>query len=403
MKTSIKLKAALSDMSALIRAEFRTISTSYAILLVLMGGIFVYGLLYNYMYAPDLIRHAPVAAVDLSKTRLSREYIRLLDASNQVWVVTDAVDYKGAQEMMKRNEVVGIVYIPDDFEARLGRGEQAIYIMYESTTAFLYYMTMLEASSGAMLALGDRCRPEMGVFLPAGTAVQLAAVQPITVVGTALYNHTEGYGSYLIPAVLVVIIFQTLMMVIAMISGDERHSGSLVRFAAEGTSFGRMARVVWSKTFVYTMLYAVFSLFLLGLIPLLFGLPDVGHPMNTVILLIPFLLATSFLGLAASVFFTDGDAPLLMIAFFSVGLIFLSGVSYPLELMPWYWRAAHFVFPAAPATLAYVKLNSMGASIAEIQVEYLALWVQCGVYFVLACLAYQYNVRKACRQLIRQA
>lgn len=403
MKTSIKLKAALSDMSVLIRAEFRTISTSYAILLVLMGGIFVYGLLYNYMYAPDLIRHAPVAAVDLSKTRLSREYIRLLDASNQVWVVTDAVDYKGAQEMMKRNEVVGIVYIPDDFEARLGRGEQAIYIMYESTTAFLYYMTMLEASSGAMLALGDRCRPEMGVFLPAGTAVQLAAVQPITVVGTALYNHTEGYGSYLIPAVLVVIIFQTLMMVIAMISGDERHSGSLVRFAAEGTSFGRMARVVWSKTFVYTMLYAVFSLFLLGLIPLLFGLPDVGHPMNTVILLIPFLLATSFLGLAASVFFTDGDAPLLMIAFFSVGLIFLSGVSYPLELMPWYWRAAHFVFPAAPATLAYVKLNSMGASIAEIQVEYLALWVQCGVYFVLACLAYQYNVRKACRQLIRQA
>lgn len=403
MKTSIKLKAALSDMSALICAEFRTISTSYAILLVLMGGIFVYGLLYNYMYAPDLIRHAPVAAVDLSKTRLSREYIRLLDASNQVWVVTDAVDYKGAQEMMKRNEVVGIVYIPDDFEARLGRGEQAIYIMYESTTAFLYYMTMLEASSGAMLALGDRCRPEMGVFLPAGTAVQLAAVQPITVVGTALYNHTEGYGSYLIPAVLVVIIFQTLMMVIAMISGDERHSGSLVRFAAEGTSFGRMARVVWSKTFVYTMLYAVFSLFLLGLIPLLFGLPDVGHPMNTVILLIPFLLATSFLGLAASVFFTDGDAPLLMIAFFSVGLIFLSGVSYPLELMPWYWRAAHFVFPAAPATLAYVKLNSMGASIAEIQVEYLALWVQCGVYFVLACLAYQYNVRKACRQLIRQA
>lgn len=403
MKTSIKLKLGLSDIAFLIRDEFRTISTSYAILLVLMGGIFVYGLLYNYMYAPNLIRNAPLAAVDLSKTQLSREYLRLLDASNQVWVVTDAVDYRGAQEMMKKNEVVGIVYIPDDFESRIGRGEQAIYIMYESTTAFLYYMTMLEASSGAMLALGERCRPEMAVFLPAGTAVQLAAVQPITVVGTALYNHTEGYGSYLIPAVLVVIIFQTLMMVIAMISGEERHTGSLVRFAVQGTSFGRMARVVLSKTFVYTMLYAVFALFLLGLIPLMFGLPNVGHPVNTVILLIPFLLATSFLGLAASVFFTDGDAPLLMIAFFSVGLIFLSGVSYPLELMPWYWRAAHFVFPAAPATLAYVKLNSMGASIAEIHVEYLTLWVQCLVYFVLACLAYQYNVRKACRRLTRPA
>lgn len=403
MNTSTKLKAALGDMSAIIREEFRTISTSYAILLVLMGGIFLYGLLYNYMYAPNLIRNAPVAAVDESKTRLSREYLRLLDASDQVWVVTDAVDYRGAQDMMKTNEVVGIVYIPYDFESRIGRGEQAVYIMYESTTAFLYYMTMLEASSGAMLALGDRCRPDMAVFLPAGTAVELAAVQPITVVGTALFNHTEGYGSYLIPAVLVVIIFQTLLMVIAMISGEERHTGSLVRFAVAGTSFGRMARVVLGKTFVYTMLYAVFSLFLLGLIPVLFGLPDVGHPFNTIILLIPFLLATCFLGLAASVFYTDGDAPLLMIAFFSVGLIFLSGVSYPLELMPWYWRAAHYVFPAAPATLAYVKLNSMGASVAEIQTEYLTLWAQCLVYFVLACLAYRHNVRAASRRLIRPA
>lgn len=32
----------------------RRLPGSYAILLVLMGGIFVYGLLYNYMYAPDL-------------------------------------------------------------------------------------------------------------------------------------------------------------------------------------------------------------------------------------------------------------------------------------------------------------------------------------------------------------
>ena len=87
--------------------------------------------------------------------------------------------------------------------------------------------------------------------------------------------------------------------------------------------------MIISKTFVYCVLYTIFALFLLGLIPLLFGLPDIGNYLNTLILLIPFLLATSFFGLAASYFFTDSEAPLLMIAFFSVGLIFLSGVSYP--------------------------------------------------------------------------
>ena len=33
--------------------------------------------------------------------------------------------------------------------------------------------------------------------------------------------------------------------------------------------------------------------------------------------------------------------------------------------MPWYWKASHFIFPAAPGTLAFVKINSMGATIAE--------------------------------------
>jgi len=156
-----------------------------------------------------------------------------------------------------------------------------------------------------------------------------------------------------------------------------------------------MAQVVIGKTFVYGMLYAVFALFLLGLIPLMFGLPDIGNPLYVIMLMIPFLLATSFFGLTASLFFTDSDAPLLMIAFFSVGLIFLSGVSYPMELMPWYWNLVHYLIPAAPATMAYVKLNSMGASMSEIHPEYITLWVQCAFYFVTACLVYRYNIRKA--------
>ena len=399
MRTSDNMKGTLADIASLVKDEFKTISTSYAILLVLVGGIFLYGLLYNYMYAPDLVRNAPVVVVDDSKTDLSREYIRLLNATPQVSVIADGLDYAEAQEWMKEGDAVGILYLPSDFETRVARGNESLFIMYQTTSAFLYYMAMQEASSGAMLALNDRYRPEMLVFLPQQDASKIVSAQPISVVGTALYNFTEGYGTYLIPAVLIVIMFQTLLMVIGMISGEERDSGTIVRFASEGLSFGRIARVIISKTFVYCVLYTIFALFLLGLIPLLFGLPDIGNYLNTLILLIPFLLATSFFGLAASYFFTDSEAPLLMIAFFSVGLIFLSGVSYPLELMPWYWQMAHYIIPAAPATLAYVQLNSMGASIEQVGVEYVTLWVQSVVYFLLACWVYRRNILKASRAL----
>jgi ABC-2 type transport system permease protein len=103
------------------------------------------------------------------------------------------------------------------------------------------------------------------------------------------------------------------------------------------------------------------TMFLLGLLPHFFSIPNIGNGLYITAMMVPYLMATSFFGLAASRFFTDSEAPLLMIAFFSVGLIFLSGVSYPLELMPWYWRMMHYIIPAAPATLAFVKLNSMGA------------------------------------------
>ena len=132
---------------SVIHDEFKTIAGSYAILLVLMGGIFVYGLLYNYMYAPDLVRKVPVAVVDHSHSELGRHYVRLLDATPQVNVVTTATDYPEAQDMMKAGQVAGILYLPDDFEDRVARGEESVFIMYETTSAFLYYLAMQEASA----------------------------------------------------------------------------------------------------------------------------------------------------------------------------------------------------------------------------------------------------------------
>ena len=250
----MKISSKLRDIAAVAADEFRTVSTSYSVLLVLMGGIFLYGLLYNYMYEPNLIRDAPVAVVDRSHSPLSREYARLLDAAPQVRVLTDEAGFPEAKELMKRGDAVGIVYIPEDFETRVGRGEESLFVMYGTTEAFLYYLAMQEAASGAMLELDGRYRPQMLVFLPRRDVQPITQTPAVTVVGTALYNHTEGYGSYLIPAVLMVIIFQTLLMVIGMTSGEERDSGSIRRYAAGGVSLGRMARVIAGKTFVYGLL-----------------------------------------------------------------------------------------------------------------------------------------------------
>ena len=369
-----------ASLSNVIRHEWKAIATNPAILLVLAGGIFLYGLLYNYMYAPNLVRKAPVAVVDLSHSALSREYVRWLDAAPQTSVYAQTPDILEAREWMKKGEVTGILYIPSDFETRVARGETSVFTLYAATDAFLNFKGLQEASSRVMLAVNDAHRRAGTVFLPPQGLLAVALSTPVSVSGTALYNYTEGYGSYLIPAVMIVIIFQTMLMVIAMLTGEEAEQQRKGVYSTGARSLKDMLCIVSGRTFVYVMLYVVFSMFLLGLLPHIFSIPNIGSGWDIVTMMIPFLLATSFFALAVSRWFTDSEAPLLMIAFFSVGYIFLSGVSYPLELMPWYWQAAHYVFPVAPAVLAFVKLNSMGGSLADIWPQMLTLWIQVIIY-----------------------
>ena len=368
------------SIATVIFREWRSISTNAAILLVLMGGIFAYGLLYNLMYAPNLVRKTPVAIVDNSHSALSREYIRLLNATPQTSVYALTPNYLEAKEWLKQSKVDGILYLPADFDARVGRGEQSVFTVYASTDAFLNFKNLQEASSRVMLAVNDAHRRAGTVFLPPQGLLTVASSTPVNVSGTALYNYTEGYGSYLIPAVMIVIIFQTMLMVIAMLTGEEAEQRREGIHSMRARSLKDMLCIVSGRTFVYVMLYVVFSMFLLGLLPHIFSIPNIGSGWDIVTMMIPFLLATSFFALAVSRWFTDSEAPLLMIAFFSVGYIFLSGVSYPLELMPWYWQAAHYVFPVAPAVLAFVKLNSMGGSLADIWPQMLTLWIQVIIY-----------------------
>lgn len=394
----MKQSGKLSQISFIIAREFHSISSSYAILLVLMGGIFVYGLLYNYMYAPNIVTDAPVAVVDNSHSSLSRQYIRWLDATPQVDIYAQAIDYHEARKWMKEGKVEGLLYIPHDFETRLFQGRKAVFSLYATTDAFLYFEALQKATSRVYLALNEAHRMNGVVFLPPQGVLAAMTTKPVSIAGTALYNHTEGYGSYLIPAVMMVIIFQTLLMVIGMLTGDEYQHRSFqpllkgLNLTDKAGIWGAATRLVVGKSFVYGGLYAIFSLFLLGLLPRFFSIPDIGNGLYITAMMIPYLMATSFFGLAASHFFTDSEAPLLMIAFFSVGLIFLSGVSYPLELMPWYWRMMHYIIPAAPATLAFVKINSMGADMADIQPEYITLWIQTVVYFGLSVWVYKKKI-----------
>ena len=169
-------------------------------------------------------------------------------------------------------------------------------------------------------------------------------------------------------------------------------AGLVIKCGPKPWTYVRATAATVAGALTYAVLYGIFALFLVGMLPLLFDIPHAASWGALAVLLIPYILGTSFLGLALSRWYTDAEAPILLIAFFSIGLIFLSGVSYPLELIPWYWRVVHYLIPAAPAVLAYVQMGSMESVPHDVWPQLLALYLQMTLYFALAVWTYRSKI-----------
>ena len=371
----------MNEIIKIISNEFRAIGTNIPILIVLILGNVGYGFLYNLLYNTNVYKEAPIAIVDMSQSDLSRHFVDYIDATQQVKVVSKTMNFDEAKRMLIEREIVGFLYIPSEIKEEIMKGNQAQCVVYGSTLSFLDYLNIYEAVNFASLDINSELLPEMVESLNMIDVLFLANDKAVNIVNEPLYNTTEGYGTYLIPPVMVIIIFQTLMITVAMRCGEEKTT----RLRDDKTtSFGDSVKIVLGKAFTNVMIYSVFSVFFLGLLPLIFDLPHLGDSLDIIIMMIPYLFASVFFCLSLSPLYTDGDMPLFFIVFMSVPLVFLTGISYPLELMPWHWKIFHYLIPTAPATLAFVKLDCMGGDLSNVVPEMINLWIQCAVYFVIA-------------------
>ena len=369
-----------------VRKELWDIATLPSSMMLIVGGMVAYGLLYNLLYQPNIVRKAPIVVVDNSRTQLSRHLTSLVSASPNAEVVAVVADIGEARSVLSRGKAEAILYLPYDMDKRIGRGEQSLFVILSTTATFLYYEATVGAVEDAMLALDDDIRGDMLWILPAPLAVALDGRATTEVVGNALFNPTKGYADYLVPVVFVIIIFQTMVMVASTNSGG-RKAKRITPMRGRTIGFGGRVAITLARSATYCAIYGALSLFLIGWLPRIFHLPHLASAWELVAMMFPFLLATSLFGQAFGRLFNDREAPLVLITFFSVGLIFISGISYPLQLLPTGWQVVHYLFPIAPAILAFVELESMGSSLADIAPQISVMWLQVGGYLLLATLA----------------
>ena len=118
--------------------------------------------------------------------------------------------------------------------------------------------------------------------------------------------------------------------------------------------------------------------------PRIYGFSTLGSVWALAALSIPFILATSFLGQALGQVFRHRETAVLLVLATSLPQFFLVGVSWPAEALPGVLRQLRELLPSVNAIDGMVRINQMGASLAEVRPDWERLWALTLLYFVLA-------------------
>ena len=381
--------------------EMRSTFKDEGVLIFFVLVPLLYPLLYSWIYTNEVVREVPVAVVDMSHSEASREFVRRMDASPDVRVAYHCNNLAEAKDLVGRQEAFGVVYFPVDFQTAVARMQQSRVSVFCDMGFMLYYKAIYQSATAVAGDMNAAIQIERAGNWTARE--DEITTKPLDFDEVQIFNSTGGYGNFIIPGVLMLIIQQTLLLGVGLSAATARERCLRQAGAqASGASDSQVRRSVACSSVVmmlgralcYFMIYAVVSAYVALVVPRMFSFTSLLHPADTFWFMLPFVLSSIFFAMTLSCAVRYRENVILLVVFTSVPLLFLSGVSWPQSAVPEFWQWVSALFPSTFGVRGFVRMNTMGALLGDVKVEYVALWVQTLAYFVAACLAYRWRANK---------
>ena len=357
IKFKDKIAQGINDLFYIWKREFQTTFRDQGVLIFFILVPLGYPLLYSFIYDNEVVREVPAVVVDDSHSSLSREYLRKVDATPDIQIVAYCADMEEAKQMLKNRLAYGIIYIPSDFSDNIAKGKQTQVSIYCDMSGLLYYKSMLIANTTVSLDMNK----DIKIARSGNTTERQDEITgyPIEYEEISIFNPTAGFAAFLIPAVLVLIIQQTLLLGIGLAAGTARENNRFKDLVPINRHYNGTLRIVLGKGLSYFLVYVLVSFYVLHIVPRLFSLNQIGQPGSLVLFVAPYLAAC---------------------------------ISWPGAAIPPFWKYVSYIFPSTFGINGFVKINNMGATLSEVAFEYKALWIQAGVYFLTTCWVYRWQI-----------
>ena len=345
------------------------------VLLMLIIAPLIYGFFYPWPYSAEVVNHVPVGIIDNDNSALSRTIVRYASASPQIDVESFS-NKQTANMAIWSGDIAGYMIIPNGLEQHVLSGKAASVSVLGNGGYFILnrnvQLGFLQAVSTASAGIEVKKNVAQGAYLP--TAAKNTQAVPLQII--PLYNRTQGYGAYVVPAVAILILQQTLLMATAMLIGtwyEERRHAASIR--------GWLGRIM-----ALSLLNFLVGCFYYGWMFELHDYPRGQNMMGSLLFLTLFCPTVATLGCVLGLWFRQRERSLQILIFSSLPIFFLSGYPWPADQLPEPLQLIRWLIPTTPGLNTSVQLNQMGASISQVATGFYALAMLWLLYFILLLL-----------------
>lgn len=309
-------------------------------------------------------------------------------------------DDKEAVEQLKRMHIQGFVVFPRGFEKDLLKKKETHVNLFLNTTRFLPSNTLNMAVNKVMLHAGTKIR--MRYFESDGVNSKIAArlADPIKANIKPIYNKTNTYGDFLLPALFFIILQQTLVLGVAESISQDRQEGLL--YPVLNASRHGVVHYMVGKPLYYIVLYSAYLLFFTWVIFPVFQLPVSTSLLPVFIIGVLFILTTAMYAMLIGSFIKKQTHAMEILAFSTYPLFLLSGYSWPLSSMPIFLQGIAALIPTTPMLEAMRRLYLMGGSWQEVIPQFQHLLLIVGFSALLLTIRLYQMKSKAKHPMVQQ-
>lgn len=333
----------------------------------------------------NVLKNARIGLSNLDNGFYSRGFEQMLSKfrtsdGERVFNIKKYKSLKKIIEGIKSHEVNGGIYIPADFSEKINRGAKAtIYIVEDQANpqaSQMYNQILTQIVSTYSKSIAAEIIEAKINFQPEKVAPKSLNIRkildPIKAEFRGIVPGKHSYFQFVAPGIIAMIVMTAVLTGLAASIAREKEQGTL-----DGVLVSPVDRlaIILGKALAQTVRGLVQGSLVLLLAWVVFGVKVYGSFLLVFLILILGVFSFVGLGILVSASAAEQETATQLLFMLQFPMLFLSGVFFPITMMPEFVQYISKAIPLTYAIEALRKVIVLGASFSSISFELLVLFV----------------------------